>query len=139
MNPPHPEPGLPRHHHHHLVHLHLDPRHHHHVHIHLCHHRNPHPHQLAPAPPAHLHHHAHSAPVFVPNAYPGAAPWQPEPPCSGEAAEDLDAELGSYAEDQAEDDDEEPVFVLTDEWAEFFAKSDAKRRLAKQQKNRGRK
>ena len=37
--------------------------------------------------------------------------------------------------DQAEelsfddDEDEEPVFVLTDEWAEFFAKADAKRKL----------
>ena len=27
-----------------------------------------------------------------------------------------------------EEDDEEPVFVLTDEWMEFFAKSEAKRK-----------
>jgi hypothetical protein len=47
------------------------------------------------------------------------APWHPEPPHNAveEEAENLDA------------DDEEPVFVLTDEWEEFFAKSDAKRRL----------
>ena len=28
-----------------------------------------------------------------------------------------------------EEDDDEPVFVLTDEWREFFAKSEAKRKL----------
>ncbi|KAJ8466621.1 hypothetical protein OPV22_029173 [Ensete ventricosum] len=33
---------------------------------------------------------------------------------------------------------EEDVFVLTDEWMEFFAKSEAKRKLAKQQKKKGR-
>ncbi|KAK9992937.1 hypothetical protein SO802_022640 [Lithocarpus litseifolius] len=32
-----------------------------------------------------------------------------------------------------EEDDDEPVFVLTDEWREFFAKSEAKRKLAKKQ------
>ncbi|KAL2470694.1 putative histidine-rich protein [Abeliophyllum distichum] len=31
------------------------------------------------------------------------------------------------------EEEEEPVFVLTDEWKEFFAKSEAKRRLAKKQ------
>jgi hypothetical protein len=113
MNPPHPEPSLPRHHH-----VDLDPRHHHQIHIHLCHHHNP----LAPA---------HQAPVFIPYAYPGAAPWQLDSPRSavGEAAEDLNVEPALHAEEQAEEEDEEPVFVLTDEWAEFFAKSDAKRRL----------
>lgn len=28
-----------------------------------------------------------------------------------------------------DDDDDEPIFVLTDEWREFFAKSEAKRKL----------
>jgi hypothetical protein len=31
--------------------------------------------------------------------------------------------------DGDEEDDDEPVFVLTDEWREFFAKSQAKRKL----------
>jgi hypothetical protein len=55
------------------------------------------------------------APVFIPGAGPGAAPWQPQPPCSAveEAAENLDADRALHAEE----DDEEPVFVLTDEWA----------------------
>ncbi|XP_066315633.1 uncharacterized protein [Miscanthus floridulus] len=142
MNPPHPEPGLPRRHHH-LVHLHLDPRHHHHVHIHLCcchDHHHHHPHLLAPAPPAHLHDNQqrHPAPVLFPNTYPSAAPWQPEPPRAAvrEDVEDLDPEPRPL---HAEEEDEEPVFVLTDEWAEFFAKSEAKRRLAKQQQKKGRK
>ncbi|EEF31301.1 conserved hypothetical protein [Ricinus communis] len=35
--------------------------------------------------------------------------------------------------DELEDEeDDDPVFVLTDEWREFFAKSEAKRKLAKQ-------
>lgn len=33
-------------------------------------------------------------------------------------------------EDQdLEDEEDEPMFVLTDEWRDFFAKSEAKRRL----------
>ncbi|KAB2602171.1 histidine-rich protein [Pyrus ussuriensis x Pyrus communis] len=32
-----------------------------------------------------------------------------------------------------EEEDDDPVFVLTDEWKEFFAKSGAKRKLEKQQ------
>lgn len=28
-----------------------------------------------------------------------------------------------------EEDDDDPIFVLTDEWKEFFAKSEAKRKL----------
>lgn len=31
--------------------------------------------------------------------------------------------------EEAEEDDDEPIFVLTDEWREFFAKSEAKRKL----------
>ncbi|RLN04921.1 glycine-rich RNA-binding protein 2, mitochondrial-like [Panicum miliaceum] len=74
-------------------------------------------------------HHA-PAPVFFPNADGNAAPWQPEPPSAavGEDVGELDPEPGLLHAEGA-DDEEEPVFVLTDEWAEFFAKSDAKRRL----------
>jgi hypothetical protein len=32
-------------------------------------------------------------------------------------------------EELEEEDDDDPVFVLTDEWREFFAKSEAKRKL----------
>ena len=32
-------------------------------------------------------------------------------------------------EEVEEEEDDEPIFVLTDEWREFFAKSEAKRKL----------
>ena len=32
-------------------------------------------------------------------------------------------------EDENEEEEEDPIFVLTDEWREFFAKSEAKRKL----------
>ncbi|KAJ0110560.1 hypothetical protein Patl1_01542 [Pistacia atlantica] len=35
--------------------------------------------------------------------------------------------------EEEEEAAEEPVFVLTDEWREFFAASEAKRKLAKKQ------
>lgn len=50
----------------------------------------------------------------------------------GEAAKDLEVltlQVEQGEEVFLEEDEEEPVFVLTDEWAEFFAKSEAKRRL----------
>lgn len=69
--------------------------------------------------------------MFFPNSNPGAAPWQPEPgPAAvGGDVEELDPEPGLLHAEAAEDEEDEPVFVLTDEWAEFFAKSEAKRRL----------
>ncbi|KAI5020031.1 hypothetical protein ZWY2020_044919 [Hordeum vulgare] len=41
-------------------------------------------------------------------------------------------------EEEWGDEEEEPVFVLTEEWAEFFAKANAKRRLGKSRLVRGR-
>jgi len=69
--------------------------------------------------------------VFFPNTNGNAAPWHPEPPLAavGEDVAELDPAPGLLHAEGAEDEEEEPVFVLTDEWAEFFAKSDAKRRL----------
>jgi hypothetical protein len=71
---------------------------------------------------------------------PSAAPWHPEGgPITGpqvEAAREseepaLQTGQGEavYLEGEEVEEDEEPVFVLTDEWAEFFAKADAKRKL----------
>ncbi|KAL1557505.1 hypothetical protein AAHA92_08073 [Salvia divinorum] len=42
-------------------------------------------------------------------------------------------------EDENEEEEEDPIFVLTDEWREFFAKSEAKRKLAKKQSKKGKK
>ncbi|CAM0884332.1 unnamed protein product [Alopecurus aequalis] len=141
MDPPHPSS---HHHHHHRLHLRLDPGHHHRIHIHLCHHTA---HLLLPASTC-AHHHHQQAAFVPPHPFPytptgAAAPWHPEAQPAGphgEAARDseepaLQAEQGEevYLD---EEDEEEPVFVLTDEWAEFFAKADAKRKLAKQQKQK---
>ncbi|XP_051227764.1 uncharacterized protein [Lolium perenne] len=138
MDPPHPS------HHHHRLHLRLDPGHHHRIHIHLCHHTA----HLLPAAASCAHFQQQHPQSLVPGP-PSAAPWHPEGgPITGpqvEAAREseetaLQAGQGEdvYLEGE-EEDEEEPVFVLTDEWAEFFAKADAKRKLAKKQKKKDRK
>lgn len=35
------------------------------------------------------------------------------------------------------EEEDDPIYVLTDEWRDFFAKSEAKRRLAKKQAKKG--
>ena len=70
--------------------------------------------------------------MLFPNTYPSTAPWQPAQPRAAvrEGVEDFDPEPELLHAEEAEvNEEEEPVFVLTDEWAEFFAKSEAKRRL----------
>ncbi|XP_045832599.1 uncharacterized protein LOC123923893 isoform X2 [Trifolium pratense] len=44
-----------------------------------------------------------------------------------------------HIELDGDEEDDEPVFVLTDEWREFFAKSEAKRKLEKKQAKKGKK
>ncbi|XP_061341118.1 uncharacterized protein LOC133287503 [Gastrolobium bilobum] len=44
-----------------------------------------------------------------------------------------------HVELDGEEEDDEPVFVLTDEWREFFAKSEARRKLEKKQGKKGKK
>lgn len=47
-------------------------------------------------------------------------------------AEQLGGELGGQEDEEEEEEEEgEDVYVLTDEWAEFFAKSEAKRQLGR--------
>ncbi|KAL5226883.1 hypothetical protein ABZP36_015148 [Zizania latifolia] len=138
-----PSPHHHYYHHHHRLHLHLDPRHHHHINIRLCHHlHSTRPPAPVPPPPPPIHHH--------PTA---AAPWQqaaetlhaagpndrPQVEASSELEQPaLHLEQGEEEILVGEEEEEEPVFVLTDEWAEFFAKSEAKRALAIQQKKKGR-
>ncbi|KAB2636601.1 hypothetical protein D8674_027135 [Pyrus ussuriensis x Pyrus communis] len=112
MDPPHGwRPCLLHHAHHHL---------HHHYHSHplfLCplHHRHHHHH--------HNHHHFHHlasnlhlvSDQFVNRTLP----------------EQTYGEIGDGVVEEEEDD--EPIFVLTDEWKEFLAKCEAKRKLEKQQ------
>lgn len=126
MDPPQPP------HHHHRLHLRLDPRHHHRIHIHLCHHAT---HLLPAAAPC--AHHQQQTSVPPPHSLPDP-PIPVEGPLAGPQGEPaLQAERGEdvyLGQEEWEEEEEEPVFVLTEEWAEFFAKADAKRRLAKQQK-----
>ncbi|KAJ4967894.1 hypothetical protein NE237_014595 [Protea cynaroides] len=50
-----------------------------------------------------------------------------------EDAENSGVQLHEQWNEELEEEEEEPVFVMTDEWMEFFAKSEAKRRLEKNQ------
>ncbi|XVF32134.1 hypothetical protein REPUB_Repub17cG0055900 [Reevesia pubescens] len=129
--PPYPVP----HHHHHHCHQH----HHHHHPIMLCpHHYH---HHAIPCPLHHHHHfitcHSHVSPTL------GHLPLQnhlnlDSITVQNEAhqsdtlvLQEQEQELEGLEE--GEGAEEEPIFVLTDEWREFFAKSEAKRKLEKQQ------
>ncbi|CAN6684821.1 unnamed protein product [Malus baccata var. baccata] len=124
---------------------------HHHLH-HLHHHHHRHPLFLCP-----LHHHLHrrhdnhhfhhlrpNFASFPQNPEPPAAAAIPFPthmnsepsefkeahyddPTSLTLPEQTHGEIGDGVLEEEEDD--EPIFVLTDEWKEFFAKSEAKRKL----------
>eukprot|EP00268_Persea_americana_P063687 TRINITY_DN828_c0_g1_i2.p1 TRINITY_DN828_c0_g1~~TRINITY_DN828_c0_g1_i2.p1 ORF type:complete len:142 (+),score=37.84 TRINITY_DN828_c0_g1_i2:140-565(+) len=108
----------------------------------------------------HHHHHHHHHPFFCPFhsrfPYPNFQthfPTFPIPPptpanlnpgSSAPGLVDINFSTTGLQEgaeklyEEEEEEEEEPVFVLTDEWMEFFAKSEAKRRLDKQQaKKRG--
>ncbi|KAI4354230.1 hypothetical protein L6164_003117 [Bauhinia variegata] len=143
---PHRQPILHPHHHH-CLHHHRH-RHHHHRHHHHCYHFFP--------PCAHHNHHLHSPfqenlkfslPLpqkpdsFIPlpirnNPNVGAAEYQE----ANSSAAQISQELEHLELDEEEDDVDEPIFVLTDEWRDFFAKSEARRRLEKKQsKKKGKK
>ncbi|KAM1031690.1 hypothetical protein PS2_035200 [Malus domestica] len=128
----------------------------HHPHHHLHHHHHRHPLFLCPLH-HHLHrrHHNHHFHHLRPNfasfpqnpetpaaaAIPFPTHMNSEPsefkeahyddPTSLTLPEQTHGEIGDGVLEEEEDD--EPIFVLTDEWKEFFAKSEAKRKLEKQQ------
>ncbi|KAJ6941673.1 E3 SUMO-protein ligase CBX4-like [Populus alba x Populus x berolinensis] len=127
--------------------------HHHHHHHPLCqrHHHHHHPHLLC----SHHHHHHHqsSCPLHVSPRFALQAAQHPRPILSYPLVKDLNLDSTASKETSApvaqvlqepecdvleeeeeeEDDDDDPIFVLTDEWREFFAKSEARRKLEKQQ------
>ncbi|KAG0502706.1 hypothetical protein HPP92_002778 [Vanilla planifolia] len=164
MQPQPPAQNTPHHHHHHLLHcLHppaVQSHHHRHCslpHFHfpvfptcpcLLHHGH---HQVNRFIPISHHLHSHPPASQVPFSFTLQNPYQSstgfsadggcregleegqvQEPESGIQQVDLNFELEHPGE---EEEDYEEVFVLTDEWREFFAKSEAKRRMSKQKKN----
>nr|XP_010905137.1 LOW QUALITY PROTEIN: forkhead box protein B2 [Elaeis guineensis] len=159
-NPHHPfslplRPPPPHHHHHHppLLHFHLPlflhrpcscppllliPHHHHHP---SC----PLPFQprssnvscpnFSPIPPAVPSSQPIQNPCLVPSRAAAVESLEVSEAQTMDSSA-LELQQQEWREDQ-DLEDEEDVFVLTDEWMEFFAKSEAKRRLAKQRKKKG--
>ncbi|KAL2319299.1 hypothetical protein Fmac_028268 [Flemingia macrophylla] len=86
-----------------------------------------------------LHNPHFAKPYLTPLPHFASFPLQTEPPqlpISSDAriSQELErTELGG------EEEDDEPVFVLTDGWREFFAKSEARRKLEKKQAKNGKK
>ncbi|XP_076911435.1 uncharacterized protein LOC143569391 [Bidens hawaiensis] len=130
---------LPFHHHHHL-HLHLQPSPHcpqhggyllrPNTHLQLSSNCPLHGHLL---PPCQLHtpnfHPNNQRFPITPNFYSTPNPNFNSVPPEAE----IDANINIEEEEEEEEGEDEFMFVLTDEWKEFFAKSEAKRRLAKKQ------
>ncbi|XP_044493055.1 SKI/DACH domain-containing protein 1-like [Mangifera indica] len=134
----------PRHHHHHF--------HHHHQHHHHHHHHGPliflpHHHHLIICPYHHINHHSYHVNATFTPLPPQNSDQPSQNPFKLQAEARLfkhtshydaqtwtlqDEENTGLAEEE-EEEAEEPIFVLTDEWREFFAASEAKRKLAKKQ------
>ncbi|KAM3731464.1 hypothetical protein ACB098_12G165300 [Castanea mollissima] len=130
--------------------LHPTHHHHHHHHHHLCNHHHHHHHFLCFCPhhPHHHHHfngHPHLCPTLISSfprnpeaSNPVPLPNHSNLETSASGCEQAYATANQMLQEQEhegleEEDDDEPVFVLTDEWREFFAKSEAKRKLEKKQ------
>ncbi|KAM1003508.1 hypothetical protein ACFX15_003575 [Malus domestica] len=109
--------------------------HHHHHHQQVQHHHN-----------HHFHHHRPNFASFLQNPEPPAAAAIPFPTHLNSEPSELKEAYYDYPTSQPlleygevddgwleEEEDDDPVFVLTDDWKEFFAKSEAKRKLEKQQ------
>ncbi|CAN4101333.1 unnamed protein product [Withania somnifera] len=91
--------------------------------------------------------HVTTCPLFAPSPL----PQNPEHSTPNLLPEDLNLQLSepnvSFTNSRMtqnegrdlEDEDEEPIFVLTDEWRDFFAKSEARRRQAKKHAKKKRK
>ncbi|KAF5741290.1 hypothetical protein HS088_TW10G00286 [Tripterygium wilfordii] len=139
MDPPYSAPGplplpYPPHHHH----LFLCPHHHHHHHhVIICphHHNHPMPH----------HHHClrfntncegHIPPPLQNQSTSETNPCLPLETQFCSSTQTL--QEPEHVELEEEEEEDEPVFVLTDEWRDFFAKSEAKRKLEKQQAKKNR-
>ncbi|XP_047944237.1 non-classical arabinogalactan protein 31-like [Salvia hispanica] len=121
------------------------------IHPHHCggHHHHHHHHYFYVSPHCPLHrpilqpiNHAPSCSLSTPAAPIASIPINPHltthPDQISDDAPIIDNEIENL-EDENEEEEEDPIFVLTDEWREFFAKSEAKRKLAKKQAKKGKK
>ncbi|XP_055830302.1 uncharacterized protein LOC129899379 [Solanum dulcamara] len=112
----------------------LSRRHHHHHHFQILHNCPLHSYMLK------RNKHVPTCPLFTPSPLP-LNPEQITPEAL--LPEDLNVQISepnvSFTDSRMtqnegqdfEDEEDEPIFVLTDEWRDFFAKSEAKRRQAK--------
>ncbi|KAE9611100.1 hypothetical protein Lalb_Chr07g0194111 [Lupinus albus] len=106
-------------------------------------HPHPHPHRHhhhrhCPHCPLHHRHHSHS--IFQSHLLPTPLPIPPTHVLHHHQPNtQISQELEHIELEDDEELDDEPVFVLTDEWREFFAKSEAKRKLEKKQNKKGKK
>ncbi|MED6114899.1 hypothetical protein PIB30_085005 [Stylosanthes scabra] len=100
-----------------------------------CHHCPLHTHHFPP-PPQYLPPLPHNPHLFAPSLLPTshAIQYHQEPKASVAHSQELE-----HVELDDEEEDDEPVFVLTDEWREFFAKSEARRKQEKKQGEKGKK
>ncbi|CAO2824463.1 unnamed protein product [Amaranthus hypochondriacus] len=123
----HPTPLSPHHHHHHHHH-HLHHQHHHHHHLH--HHHYHHVQCQCAVPEQNYHSH-------YPNSISLPLHTNPNLGVSGSEVSHTLPDTQNFIDDGLEEyeelEDEDPIYVMTDEWREFFAKSEAKRREAKKQ------
>eukprot|EP00262_Sarcandra_glabra_P013596 TRINITY_DN3802_c0_g1_i1.p1 TRINITY_DN3802_c0_g1~~TRINITY_DN3802_c0_g1_i1.p1 ORF type:complete len:172 (+),score=31.57 TRINITY_DN3802_c0_g1_i1:87-602(+) len=135
----HPLCFFPHHHHHHP--LCFFPHHHHHHHHSFslpqkpCFTSKPHHLPSLPCPfalnthnPGCFHNHFSTLPPQISSNFEvGSASPSLQDPNLGFSDSGLQEELA----EELDEADEEPVYVLTDEWMEFFTKSEAKRRSDK--------
>ncbi|XP_057457865.1 uncharacterized protein LOC130748648 [Lotus japonicus] len=111
-------------------------------HSHGLSHRHHHQHHCSHCP---LRRHCHHCPLHNPPTLfqpPPLFPSLPQIPHLSPLKQPIasDAQISQELENielDGEEEDDEPVFVLTDEWREFFAKSEAKRKIEKKQGKKG--
>ncbi|KAI3926088.1 hypothetical protein MKW98_028224 [Papaver atlanticum] len=152
--PPHHHHHPQHHHHHHHPH-HIHHHHHpHHLHHHHQHHlggQNFNPcihHNLTSHPNLNNHFRpCHNFPPFLPPpstipcglqsgtsvTVPGTLSMETSSGFNEQQGLDYQFVHEEYQLEEEQEEEEEAMYVMTDEWLEFFAKSEAKRKLEKQQ------
>ncbi|KAL1293489.1 uncharacterized protein LOC107618160 isoform X3 [Arachis ipaensis] len=100
-----------------------------------CHHCPLHTHHFPP-PPQYLRPLPQNPHLFAPLHLPTSQATKYNEESNAFVAHSQELE---HVELHDEEEDDEPIFVLTDEWREFFAKSEARRKQEKKQGKKGKK